>query len=109
MHRIVIADTSFLIAIHKLGLFNQVHALYNEVYITKEVAEEFQLKLPEWITIQQPKNLQVQMVLSFIIDPGEASAIALAYDYEEVILVIDDLKAGLRRGSCLTNHIVEDI
>ncbi len=108
MHRIVIADTSFLIAIHKLGLFNQVHALYNEVYITKEVAEEFQLKLPEWITIQQPKNLQVQMVLSFIIDPGEASAIALAYDYEEVILVIDDLKArkeALKLGFIITGTL----
>ncbi len=73
--------------------YSQVCALYNEVYITKKIAEEFQLKLPEWITIQQPRNLQVQMVLSFIIDSGEASAIALAYDYEEVILIIDDLKA----------------
>ncbi len=44
MHRIV-ADTSFLIAIHKLQLFNQVRALYYEVYITKKIAEEFQLKL----------------------------------------------------------------
>ncbi len=40
-----------------------------------------------------PDNLQVQKVLSFILDAGEASAIALAYNYEEVVLILDDLKA----------------
>jgi predicted nucleic acid-binding protein len=93
MHRIVIADTSFLIAIHKLKLFNEIRILYKEVYITKKIAEEFQLELPDWIIIREPENLQVQSVLSFILDPGEASAIALGYDYEDVILIIDDLKA----------------
>ena len=93
MHRVVIADTSFLIAIQKLQLFNQVRDLYKEVYITKKIAEEFQLAIPEWIIIQEPGNFQVQSVLSSILDEGEASAIALAYDYPEVILVIDDLKA----------------
>ena len=64
MHKIVIADTSFLIAIQKLQLFNQVQILYNEIYITQKIAEEFQLPLPEWIIIQQPANLEVQTVLS---------------------------------------------
>lgn len=80
MHRIVIADTSFLIAVQKLQLFNQVQTLYNEVYITKIIAEEFKLPLPEWIIIQQPLRLELQTVLSLILDGGEASAIALAYD-----------------------------
>ncbi len=93
MPKIIIADTSFLIAIEKLQLFNQVRTLYNEVYITNEIAKEFNLVLPEWITIREPENLQVQSVLSLLIDAGEASAIALAYNYEDVILIIDDLKA----------------
>lgn len=78
MHSVVIADTSFLIAIHKLQLFDQVKDLYKEVYITKKIAAEFQLALPAWIIIREPHNFQVQAVLSFIIDEGEASAIALA-------------------------------
>ncbi len=108
MHRIVIADTSFLIAIHKLQLFDQVRHLYTEVYITKKIAEEFQFALPEWIIIQDPLNLNVQSVLSFILDAGEASGIALAFDYQDVILIIDDLKArkeALRLGFKITGTL----
>lgn len=93
MPKIVIADTSFLIAVHKMQLFNEIRILYKEIYITKRIAEEFQLILPDWIIIEEPRNKQVRAVLSFILDPGEASAIALAYDYQDVIIIIDDLKA----------------
>ena len=90
MHSIVIADTSFLIAIQKLYLFNQIHALYKEVYVTQKIADEFQLALPLWIKVQQPLNTQLQIILSLILDPGEASAIALAYDFKEPVLIMDD-------------------
>ena len=76
-----------------MQLFDEVHALYQEVYITRKIAEEFQLALPDWIFVYEPKNFHVQSVLSFILDAGEASAIALAYDYQDVTLIIDDLKA----------------
>ena len=93
MPKIVIADTSFLIAIQKMQLFNEIRNLYNEVYITKKIAEEFQLTLPDWILIRQPIDSPLQSVLSTILDPGEASAIALAYEYQDVVLIMDDLKA----------------
>lgn len=51
MPKIVIADTSFLIAIQKMQLFNEIRTLYTEVYITRKIAEEFQLTLPDWIFI----------------------------------------------------------
>ena len=108
MHKIVIADTSFLIAIQKLQLFSQIQALYNEVYVTQKIAEEFKLSLPEWIIIQQPANIEVQTVLSLILDAGEASAIALAYDYKSALLVIDDLKArkeAVRLGFKITGTL----
>ena len=56
MHSVVIADTSFLIAIHKLQLFDQVKDLYKEVHITKKIVAEFQLALPAWIIIREPHN-----------------------------------------------------
>lgn len=93
MHKIVIADTSFLIAVNKLQLFNEIRVLYKEVYITRKIAEEFQLVLPDWIIIQKPANIQVEAVLACILDAGEASAIALAYEYRDAIIIIDDLKA----------------
>lgn len=64
MLKIVIADTSFLIALQKLQLFEEIHQLYNEVYITPKIAEEFKELLPDWIQLQQPQNLQVQSVLT---------------------------------------------
>ena len=93
MPRIVIADTSFLIVIHKLQLFDKVQTLYSEIQVTQEIADEFQFGLPGWIRVQQPQNIPIQTVLSITLDPGEASAIALAYDFDTVILIIDDLKA----------------
>ena len=98
MHSIVIADTSFLIAIQKLDLFNQIHGLYKEVYVTEKIAGEFQLTLPLWIKVQQPVNAQLQITLSLMLDPGEASAIALAYDFKEPLLIMDDLKARKEAG-----------
>lgn len=56
MPKIVIADTSFLIAIQRMQLFNEIRNLYNEIYLTKKISEEFQLPLPDWILIQEPIN-----------------------------------------------------
>ena len=91
-----------------MQLFDEVHALYQEVYITQKIAEEFQLALPEWILIHEPGNVHVRSVLSFILDAGEASAIALAYDFKNVILIIDDLKArkeAIRLGFKVTGTL----
>lgn len=93
MPKVIIADTSFLIAAQKLKIFSQVQTLYGEVYITRKIAEEFKLALPEWIIAMEPHNAEVQKVLCSILDEGEASAIALAYNYEDAVLILDDLKA----------------
>jgi len=93
MPDIVIADTSFLIAIDRMELFGEIQALYKNIFITRKIAEEFQLDLPNWILIEEPQNIEIQTVLSLTLDTGEASAIALAYNYKDVILIIDDLKA----------------
>lgn len=91
-----------------MQLFNEVRTLYQEVYITSKIAEEFQLVLPDWILIQEPGNAHIQSVLSSIVDAGEASAIALAYDYHDVVLIIDDLKArkeAIRLGFKVTGTL----
>lgn len=93
MPDIVIADTSFLIAIDRMELFGEIQALYKNIFITRKIAEEFQLDLPDWILIEEPRNIEIQTVLSLTLDTDEASAIALAYNYKDVILIIDDLKA----------------
>jgi len=49
--------------------------------------------LPDWIKIQPVSNKKYQEFLDTQLDSGEASAIALATEYEDVLLILDDLKA----------------
>ena len=93
MHKIVISDTSTLILFHKIGEFNLLEKVYGELITTPEVAEEFGEKLPNWIKIQSVTDKKYQTFLETQVDYGEASAIALATEFDDVILLLDDLKA----------------
>jgi len=88
----VIADTSCLIALSKLEAIELLKELYEEVYITKEIALEFGESLPEWVRIENVKNKKYQQLLDLYLDLGEASAIALALEKVNVLLILDDLK-----------------
>ena len=89
---IVITDTSCLIALTKIKVLHLLRELYQHVIITEEVYAEFGEPLPEWIEVRQASNKTYQQLLESTLDKGEASAIALAIELENVLLVIDDLK-----------------
>ena len=89
----VITDTSCLIVLAKMNALELLHLLYRRVIITKEINEEYGDLLPEWIEILSVTNKKYQQLLELILDRGEASAIALAMEMENVLLIIDDLKA----------------
>jgi len=88
----VIADTSCLIALSKIEAIELLKELYEEVYITEEIALEFGESLPEWVRIENVKNKKYQQLLDLYLDLGEASAIALALEKVDVLLILDDLK-----------------
>lgn len=88
----VIADTSCLIALSKIEAIELLKELYEEVYITEEIALEFGESLPEWVRIDNVKNKKYQQLLDLYLDLGEASAIALALEKVDVLLILDDLK-----------------
>lgn len=46
MPKIVIADSSCLIILSKIGKLNVLHWLYQEIYITPEIVTEFGEELP---------------------------------------------------------------
>ncbi len=50
------------------------------------------MTLPNWISIQNPTNQNYQQILEASVDKGEASAIALAVELNDCLLIIDDLK-----------------
>lgn len=93
MHDRIIADTSCLILFHKIGELDLLRKVYGSVTTTPEVAQEFQEELPEWILIENVKDKKYQEFLETQIDWGEASAIALAKEKEDPLLLLDDLKA----------------
>ena len=93
MHRIVISDTSTLIILHKINELNILNQVYGELITTPEIAEEFGEKLPDWITVQSVTDEKYQRFLETQVDRGEASAIALAAEFEDVTLLLYDLKA----------------
>ena len=93
MPKIIISDTSTLILFHKIGEFNLLQKVYGELITTPEIADEFGEELPDWIKIQKVSDKKYQNFLETQVDFGESSAIALATEYDDVLLLLDDLKA----------------
>ena len=93
MRKTIISDTSCLILLEKIGELDLLHEVFGEIYITQEVADEYGFALPHWIFIQNPSDLKYQKILEASVDKGEASAIALAVELADCLLIVDDLKA----------------
>lgn len=93
MPKVVISDTSPLILFYKIDELNLLHKVYSELITTPEIAEEFREKLPDWIKVKAVTDRKYQDFLETQVDYGEASAIALATEYDDVLLLLDDLKA----------------
>ena len=92
MSKIIVSDTSCLIALSNIGSVNLLRDLYTEVIITPEVEDEFGDTLPDWIIVEKVKNSELQDEIGLKLDKGEASSIALAIEMKESVLIIDELK-----------------
>ena len=88
----VISDTSCLIVLDNIDALSVLKDLYSRVLITPEVQEEFGEELPAFIEIIPTKDKKYFSLLESIVDPGEASSLALALEIDDSILIIDDLK-----------------
>ena len=92
MHRAIISDTSYLILLEKIGELELLHQLFGTIITTQTVADEYGLQLPNWVEIKTPTDKKYQAIIEQDIDKGEASAIALAIEFNDCLLIIDDLK-----------------
>jgi predicted nucleic acid-binding protein len=92
MHRTIISDTSCLILLDKIGELSILNKLFGNITTTSEVAEEFGQPLPHWFEIKEPSDKNYQAIIEASVDKGEASAIALAIELDDCLLIIDDLK-----------------
>jgi predicted nucleic acid-binding protein len=91
-YSIIITDTSCFITLDKIGAFDVLHQSFKNIVTTPEIQQEFGSELPTWIEIKSVQDTTLKEVFQETVDPGEASAIALAMETSNAILIIDDLK-----------------
>ena len=93
MSKIIVSDTSCLILLDKLNLLFILKELFEEIAITPEIEKEYGQTLTAWIKVVAVQNKVYQTMLQSAIDLGEASAIALAIEKQNCLLILDDNKA----------------
>jgi predicted nucleic acid-binding protein len=93
MPKTIISDTSCFIVLSKIGQMELLKELFGAVITTPEIAAEFAETLPEWVKIVSVQDKQKQQLFEFQVDNGEASAMALALEVENALVIIDDYKA----------------
>lgn len=98
--RIVIADASTLIGLENIGRLELLELLYAEITLTTIVSEEVGLTPPIWMHIDDGYRGSTYEALAQSLGAGEASAIALALEREDALLLIDERK-GRRRAAGL--------
>lgn len=93
MPRIIVSDTSCLILLQKLNRLDILRDLFKEITITETIEKEFGEDLPDFFKKIEPKDENYQRILESFLDPGEASAFALALEHDDCLLILDDQKA----------------
>ena len=90
--KVVIADASCLILFTNIQLLEVLRDLFSVLWITEEVEAEYGLVLPAFISVHRPTDRDRQQTLQLILDPGEASSIALAEENPGCRIIIDERK-----------------
>lgn len=93
MPKIIISDTSCLIILNKIGELELLKEIYSEITTTSDIANEYGDPLSNWVKISNVKDITKQQLLELQIDKGESSAIALAMEIDESMIILDDYKA----------------
>ena len=108
MHKTIISDTSCFIILTKIGQLEILHEVYGKILTTPDIAAEFGEPLPEWVDIVNVIDIYRQQILELQIGKGESSAIALALETPDCIIILDDYKArkiAERLGIVITGTI----
>ena len=112
---IIICDASPLIFLGALGKLELLPQLYEQVVTTPTVFKEItdvgedrqsalDVKNLSWLRVLEPQNKVLQTALGGELDQGESSAIALSFDFEASLLLIDE-----RRGRSVARRLGKDV
>lgn len=92
-YNVVIADTTCFILLSKIGRLHILQQLFKSITTTNIIANEFGSPLPDWVIVAEVKDTHYLDILKLEVDDGEASAIALSFEFDKTLLILDDLKA----------------
>lgn len=104
MSKIVVADSSCLIGLSKIGKLNILHQLFGEIIIPEAVFSEVviqgegrpgakEVKDTNWIKKIAVKNEIAVKALKLSLGAGESEAIVLASECNAEFIILDDWKA----------------
>jgi len=93
MPNIIISNTICFIILTKIRALDLLLKVYGRILTTSDIAEEFGEKLPEWVIIVDVLDKYKQKILELQIDKGESSAIALAIETPDS-MILDDFRLG---------------
>lgn len=108
---IVVADTTPLLYLSRIGRLDIARALYVEVFVPHEVHEELvekrpdadgvnELRAADWIVVvEAPTSIPVDESVLSALDAGEAAALRLAFERRALVLI--DERAGRRAAHSL--------
>lgn len=91
MKEAVVADSTCLIGLERIGELNILPALFSPVMIPPEVEREFGISV-SWLQTENLTNKLFAEALRLVVDAGEAEAIALACE-KNCLLISDDKQA----------------
>lgn len=100
--RLVIADSTPLINLAKIGRFEMLKALFGALIIPPAVYNELVVRgrgrpgarntaKAAWITVRAPADTPLLRLLTGVLDRGEAEAIALAQELGAELVLLDEL------------------
>lgn len=100
MHEVVIADTSPLFYLHRLGLINILNKLYGNIIVPRAVINELEqgglqgedvpnIRNYSWIQFHQAKIPKFLKLITGL-DSGETEVLALALEKPGSLIIIDE-------------------
>ena len=106
---IVVADTSVIVNLVRVGHDRLLQKIYGEVWIPQKVADEFRwqvsvnprfhgLSLPGWLQIRNPSAIPPNLRDNDRLDAGECAALALAVEIRADAILIDEENGTRHRG-----------
>lgn len=104
MSKFVVADSSCLISLSRIGKLDVLHKLFGGIIIPEAVYYEVvvrgegrigaeEVKNAKWIRKQKVKNALAVRAFKVNLGAGESEAIALASESKADFLILDDFKA----------------